>query len=66
MSIVTIAKRNGKAIVLVGLDRDDIDHLIGGDVIHLESVFSGLPDLGVFAGETEADLLKMFNEMMED
>jgi hypothetical protein len=66
MSVVTLARRNGRPIVLIGLDREDIDHLIGTDVVHLESVVSNLPDLAIFAGENEADLLKTLNEMMED
>jgi hypothetical protein len=56
MSVVTGAKRHGRFIFLIGLDRTDIDHLIGGDVVHLKSRMPNVPDLAVFAGETGADL----------
>lgn len=66
MSIVTAARREGKLILLIGLDRQDIDHLIGGDVVHLEAKILTLPDLAVFAGETEADLEAAIVEMGKD
>lgn len=67
MSIVNIAFRNERCILVIGLDREDIDHLIGADVVYLEARNGSLlPDLALFVGETEADLINALNEMAKD
>jgi hypothetical protein len=64
MSIVNLARHKGRFIILIGLDKGDVDHLIGGDVVLLEAKpGNALPDLAIFAGETEADLEEAIESM---
>jgi len=64
MSIVSAARRHGKVVFLIGLDREDIDQLIGGGVVSLEAKAGfALPDFAIYAGETKDDLEKYLKEM---
>jgi hypothetical protein len=64
MSIVNLARRKGRFIILIGLDKDDIGHLVAGDVVLLEAKpDNNLPDLALFAGETTANLEEALETM---
>jgi hypothetical protein len=64
MSAISLGRRHGRLIILIGLDREDVDHLIAGDVIYLEAKLGNqMPDLAVFAGETANDLIEVMRGM---
>jgi len=67
MSIVSLGRREGRLIILIGLDKEDVDHLIAGDVIYLGAKAGNqMPDLAVFAEETTKDVIDVLRGMSDD
>lgn len=66
MSLVYHGFRNKRHVILIGLTREDIDHIIGGDVASIEDR-TGLSnvDFAVFGGETQEDLEANLKEMTD-
>jgi len=63
MSLVNLAKREGRLILLVGLDNTDIAHLKLGDVVYLEARLENLPDVAIFTGGNHEDLEYIIKQM---